>query len=66
MLQLLASRDCWPVVRSRGMACAALKVATRLLCARRDCSEDLPPNNNKQMKDESDTLVLRGADRSRR
>jgi hypothetical protein len=36
LLQLFASRDCRPVVRSRGMACAALRVATRLLCAWRD------------------------------
>jgi hypothetical protein len=31
LLQLFASHDCWPVVRSRGMACTALRVATRLL-----------------------------------
>jgi hypothetical protein len=36
VLQLFASRDCWPVARSRGIACAALRVATRLLCAWRD------------------------------
>jgi hypothetical protein len=29
VLQLFASRDCRPVVRSRGMACAALRVAGR-------------------------------------
>jgi hypothetical protein len=36
VLQLFASRDCWPDARSRGKACAALRVATRLLRARRD------------------------------
>jgi hypothetical protein len=36
LLQLFVSRDCQPVVQSRGMACAALRVATRLLRARRD------------------------------
>jgi hypothetical protein len=36
VLQLFVSRDCRPDVRSRGMACAALRVATRLLRARRD------------------------------
>jgi hypothetical protein len=36
MLQLFASHNCRPVVRSRGMACAALRVTTRLLRARRD------------------------------
>jgi hypothetical protein len=36
LLQLFASRDCWPSIQSRGIACAALRVATRLLCARHD------------------------------
>jgi hypothetical protein len=36
VLQLFASRDCRSIARSRGMACAALRVATRLLRARRD------------------------------
>jgi hypothetical protein len=36
LLQLFVSRDRRPVVQSRGMACAALRVATRLLCAWRD------------------------------
>jgi hypothetical protein len=36
LLQLFASRDCRPDVQSRGMACAALRVATCLLRAWRD------------------------------
>jgi hypothetical protein len=36
LLQLFVSRDCRPDVRSRGRACAALRVATHLLRARRD------------------------------
>jgi hypothetical protein len=36
VLQLFASRDCRPNVQSRGMACAALRVAARLLRAWRD------------------------------
>jgi hypothetical protein len=36
LLQLFMLRDCRPDVRSCGMACAALRVATRLLRAWRD------------------------------
>jgi hypothetical protein len=43
LLQLFAPRDCWPGVRSRGMTCAALRVVTRLLRARRDSYGGLRP-----------------------